>query len=116
MRAVSASAVTFNFSSAITSHWLTSARAVLWWKSRRRFFTFRYSFASARRSRLRFPEPALGALLAALQARRSSSAEAVKETRIGYYFTVRGGEEACYAHIHADLRALRQAAERVLSR
>lgn len=43
-------------SSAITSHSLTSARAVLWWKSRRRLRALRHSLASARLIRLRFPD------------------------------------------------------------
>jgi hypothetical protein len=47
----------FRSSSAITSHWVTSVRAVLWWKSRRRLRTLRHSLASARRMRLRLPDP-----------------------------------------------------------
>src|SRR4029077_3052125 len=48
---------TLSFSRAITSQVFTRARAALWWKSRRRFRTFRHSFASWRRIRLRFPDP-----------------------------------------------------------
>src|SRR4029450_9563755 len=44
-------------SSATASQASTKARAVLWWKSRRLLRTLRHSLASARRSRLRLPEP-----------------------------------------------------------
>ncbi len=53
----------FRFSSAIMSQESTSARAVLWWKSRRRLRTLRHSFARARRSRLWFPDPGLARAL-----------------------------------------------------
>jgi hypothetical protein len=68
----------FKFSSAIASHWLTSLRAVLWWKSLRRWRTSRHCRASARRSRLRFPAPGL---VRALRRSRSTitSADAARK-------------------------------------
>ena len=64
----------FSFSSAITSHSVTSARAVLWWKSWRRLRTLRHSLASARRIRFRLPDPGLARAL-----RRSRSAIATAD-------------------------------------
>ena len=60
---------TFSSSSAIMSHSLTSIRAVLWWKLRRRLRTLRHSLASTQRIRFRLPEPGL-----ARDLRRSRSA------------------------------------------
>ena len=89
-------------SSAITSHSPTRARAVLWWKSRRRLRIFRHSRARARRMRARFPEPGFAR---ALRRCRSAitSAEAARNRGLADDLAVAGGQEPGHAHVHADL-------------
>src|SRR5215218_10966842 len=85
----------------------TRARAVLWWKSRRRLRTLRHSLVSTRRSRLRFPEP--GSARSLRRCKSVSVAWAVsRNPGVGDHFPVRGREEADHTHIDADRPACRR--------
>lgn len=90
-------------SSAIASQVSTMARAVLWWKSRRRLRTLRHSRASCRRSRLRLPDRGRTSL-AALQTADPLSRRS-QEARVGNDLPVGGCQEPGHTHIHADLAA-----------
>ena len=93
----------FRFSSAIASQESTSARAVLWQKSRRRLRTLRHSFARARRSRLRFPDPGLAPGHAPEV--RDHLRRLGENTRVGDDLAVGGGQEPDHADIDADRSA-----------
>ena len=83
---------------------MTSARAVLWWKSRRWLRTWRHCRASCRRSRRRLPEPSLARAL-----RRSRSSDPrprlVEEPRVGNDLAIGGGQESGHANVNTSRAA-----------